>query len=54
MPVNIAFVLLPYFLQDKANFFIPYYHKSRKKDPEDMKHFRVLGKGNNKIGLKKG
>jgi hypothetical protein len=28
--------------------------KEEKKDPEDMKLFRVLGKGNKKIGLKKG
>jgi hypothetical protein len=54
MPVNIAFVLPPYLLQVHANFFLAYDHKRRKKDPEDMKLFRVLGKGNKKIGLKKG
>jgi hypothetical protein len=54
MPVNIAFVLPPYLLQVNAIFFLAYDHKRRKKDPEDMKLFRVLGKGNKKIGLKKG
>jgi hypothetical protein len=28
--------------------------KKNIKDPEEMKHFRVLGKGNRKIRLKKG
>jgi hypothetical protein len=35
-------------------YFLPYTHKRIKKDPEEIKHFRVLGKGNKKIGLKKG
>jgi hypothetical protein len=46
MPVNIAFVLPPYLVQVHAIFFLTYDHKRRKKDPEDMKLFRVLGKGN--------
>jgi hypothetical protein len=36
------------------NTSLPYTHKRIKKDPEEIKHFRVLGKGIKKIGLKKG
>jgi hypothetical protein len=35
-------------------YFLSNTHKRIKKDPEEIKHFRVLGKGNKKIGLKKG